>query len=391
MNLDIEWTAEDSKDTLTLGHASKLKIDGCSCSSPLNALTKRDLKICEDAGTLDCFDNNSIIIAGESLAYTTFMGVGSSKTITEGLYNRIKEKMLPGKINIVHPRIPRQHIIDKTTKPVIIKSVTKISEIQTSALVGIQLEAGANFVVPPLPSGLESIDIFRGVYNRTKTEIQSSNNERPIIGYIPTMDKALEIIPEMIKTYIKDDVKVFAVDFSSSNLNRWLIRTVVTAIRSTLKIKRKVGEDKDKQYYLHIFNVAPNKKSQFSIAPITDVLTHAYGVDSTSGVIWGGGQLKREKLRFYNMQDYGAYQLGILDREGVNYDKKLVQGGIIEVYENLRAHRLYGCRKECENIAQIMSEGGVSGYAPHLSSKLKAKNEVKDTFLDVKEIIARCT
>lgn len=379
--MNLEWIAEDSKNTL--GHATKFEIDKITNISPLHALTKRELEIANKCNRSKDLGNNNIIVAGESLAYPTFSGVGDSSSVRDALFKRLKQKMISSKINFVHTRIPRQY---NTNGRVI--NVDKVSELQASGLIGIQLEADASAIVPPLNSGLSSIRVFETVYERTKTEIQTSNKEKDIIGYIPTTSE-LGLIPKMIKAYIKDGIRFFAVDFSSSPLNRWLIRTVAVSIRTNLKIKGKVGEETDKQYYLHVFNVSPSRKSMLPVAPITDILTHAYGVDSTSSVVWGGGKIVKEKVRYYNMQDYGAYQIGHLNKANISYDKKLTEGSAINVYEKLRTERIVGYKKECEKISQTMGEDKVSGYAPYLSSKLKAKKDVNNTLIDVKEIRAR--
>jgi hypothetical protein len=377
MKLNLEWLAEDNG---TLCHISKLVLEGKDNISPLHALSKRDIIIIKNSGISNGVMNTNLVVAGETLAHSTFEGAGTNSAITEALLKRTKSRMVKDKINLVHLRISKEYEIGKMIVP-----VAKISEIQASALVGVQLEADASAITPPLPSGLASIDIFKQVYDRTKTEIQSFKKDKEIVGYIPTTEE-LVLIPEMVKAYLKDGVKIFAVDFSSSPLNRWLIRTVVTSIRANLKIKGQAKENSDKQYYLHVFNVASSKKSPLEVAPITDILSHSYGVDSTSGVEWGGGKLVKEKLRFFNMPDYGAYQIRVLNKEQITHDKKLLEGTVNDVYEKLRSHRIVGYKKECEKISESMTSSGVE---QHILSKERAKNEVKNVLMDIREIKSR--
>jgi hypothetical protein len=375
--MKLEWLAEDNG---TLGHLSKLEIEGIKSISPLHALSKRDVDILKNSGITNGVLNTNLFVAGESLAYSTFEGIGNNTSITDALFQRTKNKIVKNKINLVHFRISKEYEVGKNVLP-----VSKVSEIQASALIGVQLEANASAVTPPLPSGLSSIDMFKQIYERTKTEVQTFKKEREIIGYIPTTEE-LMLIPEIVKTYIKDGVKIFAVDFSSSPLNRWLIRTVVTAIRSGLKIKEQIKEDTDKQYYLHVFNVSSSRKTPLPVAPITDILTHTYGVDSTSGVVWGGGKLVKDKLRFFNMPDYGAYQIVSLKQENILHDENLLKGSLINVYEKLRSHRIVGYKKECEKITESMTTTGVEQL---IQSKTRAKSDVKNVLMDIKEIKSR--
>jgi len=378
--MNLEWIVEDGENTL--GRATKFEIEGIKNISPLHALTKREIEIAERYNRTKDLGNNNLIVAGESLAYPTFSGVGDNSSIRDALFERMKQKMVKGKVNLIHTRIPHQY---DTNGRII--DINKVSELQASGLVGIQLEADASAIIPPLNSGLSSITAFNTVYERTKTEIETMNKEKDIIGYIPRTS-SLGLIPDMVKNYIKDGIRFFAVDFSSSPLDRWLIRTVAVAIRTNLKIKGRIGENSDKYYYLHLFNVSPNRKSELPVSPITDILTHAYGVDSTSGVVWGGGKIVKEKIRYYNMQDYGAYRIGCLDENNINYDKRLIEGSAISVYEKLRTERIVGYKKECELISQTMGENKISGYAPYLLSKVRAKKDVNTALIDIKEIRA---
>jgi hypothetical protein len=378
--MNLEWIAEDFADTI--GHASKLKVGNVVSHSPLHAFTNFDFSVASKFGYSREFQNTNMVLAGESISYSTFNGVGTNGTITNALYDRLKSKTISGKINLVYVRIPQSFDVGNNTL-----AVQRVSELQASGIVGAQIEADANLIMPPLHAGISSLDEFEKVYERTEVEIQTSNKDREIVGFVPTTND-LVLVSDMVKRYVKDGVRFFAVDFSSSPLNRALIRSVVTAIRVNLKIKGKVGENTEKQYYLHVFNVTPNRKSPLPVAPITDVLTHTYGVDSTSGVMWGGGKMLTEKLRYFNMNDYGAYQIGCLNQHGITIDKNLTQGSTFEVYEKLRVNRNISYKRECENITQMFG-GSISGYANHLMSKTRANKEVVGALSDVREIQAR--
>jgi hypothetical protein len=376
--MNLEWIAEDFTDTI--GHATKLELEGIKSLSPYHTVTARDLDLANRLHSIDAFKNSNMVLAGEALSYQTFSGVGSNSVITNELFKRITAKVVKNKINLVHLRVPSSYDIGTTTI-----NVGRVSDFQVSGIVGVQLEANASAVIPPVNQGISQFPEFQRIYQRTKVEIQTFRKEKEIMGYIPTT-KSLDIVQRMIEQYIKDDIRIFGVDFSSSPLNRWLLRTVVSNIRRNLKIKGKVGENKDKQYYLHVFDVTSSKKSALPISPITDVLTHTYGVDSTSGVMWGGGKLVKDKLRYFNMQDYGAYQINTLDGEGVRYDRTLISGNASEVYDKLRVHKNVNYIKECDNIIQTLNGNTNSGYAPYVLSKVRASKQVREALLDVQEI-----
>ncbi len=379
--MELEWIAEDYTDTL--GHATKLKLDGITTVSPQHSHTSRDLEIASRVGKSVGFPKDRIVVVGESLAHQTFSGVGHRNSITESLTRRLESKKVEGRINLVYTRIPKSYTVGDN-----IIQVRGIDDLQVSALVGVQLEADASAIIPPLPTGIQNKKIFDLVMERTKVELQTFKKKKDIIGYIPTTDD-LTLVAKMIKAYIAQGIRFFAVDFSSSPLNRWLIRTVVGRIRDELKIKGKVGEKADKYYYIHIFNISSNKKSAQAVAPITDLLTHAYGVDSTSGVIWGGGKLVKEKLRYYNIQDYGAYRLDGLKKSRIRCPETLLEGNALQVYEKLRVKRLADYSAECKIITERIPESNtVKNYANYLVSKERVKNETKKVLMDIKEIKA---
>lgn len=381
--MDLEWIAED--DSNTIGHASKMKLEGRNIISPLHMLTNRDLEIASRVDMAKDLNDTPVIMAGESLSYDNFIGVGNNSVTTDAIYKRIKAKIIPDKANLVHLRVPSHYELDNGN----VYNVNRLNLLQITGLVGIQLEAGANVITPPIQQGISSIKTFETIYEGTKTEIQTyGKKEKEIVGYIPTT-KELKVASDMIKIYLKDGVRFFAVDFSSSPLNRWLLRTVVSSIRSNLKIKGKIKENSDKAYYLHVFNVASSRKSVNAVSPITDILTPAYSVDSISGVMWGGGKLVKDKLRYFNLQDYGAYQVGSLDKNNISYQRKLTEGDASQVYDKLRTDKNLKYRQECKNISDtIGGNNGIAGYAPYLTSKIRATREVQNALIDVQEIKA---
>lgn len=375
----VEWLYNEELNTL--GHVSKLKLDGRNSISPQHALTIQDMDAFTTANVKTTSDN--ICISGESIDYSTFQGLGKQATVTDALTKRLQHKIIPNRINFVYGRIPSDYNVNNSIHPVL-----TVDDLQASALVGVQLEVNASAIIPPIPNGLRSYKTFKRVLDRTKIEIQTFNKEKEIIGLIPKTDH-LDLIPSMIKDYEKLDVKIFAIDFCGAYLPRALIRTTVRAIRETKKIKNK-KEPKDKHYYLHIFDSASCVKTTSPTTAITDILTHAYGVDSTSGVMWGGGKLDRNKLRYYNMTDYGAYNIGRMNEFGVTAPFEIPDVAT-RAYKILRAHRIIDYTNDCKtNITEKISNGDqTNNYASYLNSKTRATEQVNNILLDIKEIKAR--
>lgn len=379
--MDLEWIAEDSNNTL--GHISRMRIEGKPISSPHHALTSKDYEIVERVARSRELKNNNIVVNGEILSYSNFKGVGTDTEITNNLFNKMGSRIVKDKVNIVHIRIPENYVVGDSVIP-----VNKVSELKTSALVGIQIEAKASVIIPPINTGISSIEVFKTIYDRTKIEIQSSKYNKELGGYIPSTNQ-LDLVPEMIQKYLKDGVRIFFVDFSGSSMNRALIRTVVSSIRAILRTKKKRIEDPDKQYYLHVLDIASSRKSTMPVTSITDILTHSYGVDSTSGVMWGGGKLEKNKLRYFNMKDYGAYRIGGLPKY-VLIDPNLTEGSVQAVYEKLRADRLIEYNKECSEVSSRISgnSGNHNDYGSYLTTKTGADKDVINALSDIKEIKA---
>lgn len=374
--MTVEWLYNDESDTI--GHVAKLKIDGITSISPQHAQTIPDLEAIEMIGVKKNLD--SIAIAGEPINYSTFEGLGRKATITDSLIKRMKNKTIPNKINFIYGRIPSGYKTNDSIHP-----VQKVDDLQTSALVGAQLEANANAVIPPLQNGIESYKAFKRVLDRTKIEIQTFQKEKEIIGLIPKTDHLI-LIPKMIKDYEKLGVNIYAIDFSGSYLPRSLIRTTVSAIRRIKEIKKR-NEPQEKHYYLHVFNASTSVKTVNSATAITDILTHAYGVDSTSSVMWGGGKLVHDKLRYYNMSDYGAYRIGNMNEHGITIPFAIPESSI-KAYKTLRGHRIIDYTNDCKtNITERISNGESNkSYGAYLNTKKRAKEQVKNILSDVKEI-----
>jgi hypothetical protein len=202
----------------------------------------------------------------------------------------------------------------------------------------------------------------------------------------------------MIEEYLKKDYecRVFGVDFSGASNNPQLMMTVVTTLREKLKIKK--NRENNEHYYLHVFNVSVSKKSAKTIAPVSDLLTHLYGVDSVSGVIWGGGGGEPGKARFIKTEDYGAYQKKALHlhngKSGCSCpvcSKYLVE----QIYDpahyvnRLKVHRMATYRQEYNDIAEKIRVGKEKAYSPYVQHKTQTKKDTERILADVREIKAR--
>ncbi len=380
----VEWLSNDGKNTL--GHVSVLELEGNKTTGPHHALTNRDYQAIRNINDEEHLLTNSLTAAGEALSYATFQNIGTDANVTDALTKRIENRIVSNTINLAYTRIPSSYDINGIRVP----TEDRVSVLKASALVGAQLDAGVSAVVPPLPNGLSSIPIFKRIMQRTTSEIELFDKDKEIVGLIPAMSKNLDKIPQIVKEYVKNDVRVFAMDFSGAALPRSFIRTTVRAIRESLKIK-KDNEPQEKHYYLHAFNTSVNMKSSLPVTPVADILTHAYSVDSTSSVMWGGGELEFEKLRYYNIGDYGAYRIGKLDDySNVKVPFALPQDDPVEAYNRLRAHRIIDYAQDCKTtISQkIGSNTPNSDYAAYLLSKPRTVNQVQNILTDVEEIKA---
>lgn len=396
MRMEVEWFLQDSD---SLAHASKLKVDGKSAqtplkaeiASPLHATTRGERILIKRKGKFAPL-KPSLAIAGESLARATLESVGYRKDATDALISRMLGRKLEDCINLVYTRIPSEY----TTTDGVPLPMPPLDDIRASALVDVQIEAGASLIIPPLPTSLSSIALFRRSLERTQVGIQTSSGAEDIVGYIPTTDN-LELVRDMIAIYSKIGVRFFGVDFSGASNQRALMRTAVRWIRESLNLKRR-ARFQDETYYLHVFNAATSRKSKQDITPLSDIITHPYGVDSTSGQMWGGGTLDPEKLRYYRVVDYGAYRRSALKGEPLGCEcatchestvSDIYSGGANSIQERLKVHRISAYSEECSRITERLSASKeADGYVPYLEKKKTAATDIAKILLDVREIKA---
>ncbi|HYA69815.1 MAG TPA: hypothetical protein VEH28_00410 [Thermoplasmata archaeon] len=394
--MDIDWILQDE---VSLAHASRLRLGGKSASAPLKAevlspshATTRGERELVRRKVGNAPTRPTLVIAGEPLHHPTFQGVGYSKETTDALIWRMKTRVLPDQINLIYTRIPAQYAT-KEGKPI---PMPPLDDLRASALVDVQLEAGASAVIPPLPSGLANRNIFKRSLERTLVAIQTSSGTEELVGYIPTTND-LELVRDMVGIYVRAGVRFFAVDFSGASNQPSLMRTVVRTIREKLGLKRR-SRSRDETYYLHVFNAATSRKSSQDITPLSDIITHLYGVDSTSSQMWGAGLPDPEKLRYYRVSDYGAYRRKALKGESLACQCSVCRGTTpSEVYagapdnvqERLRLHRVEAYVEECGRITERMAISSPNeGYVPYLSNKKVAANDIDRILADVKEIQA---
>lgn len=271
-----------------------------------------------------------------------------------------------------------------------------IDDLRASALVDVQLEAGAKLIMPPVPTDVSNIKTFHRALERTTVSIQTFDESCEIVGHIPTTDR-LDLVRDMVEAYTKKGTRFFSTDFSGASNRPALMRTVVGAIRKTLKIKRKANKS-DETYYLHVFNASAAKKSVETVTPLSDIIIHPYGVDSTSGVMWGGGTLDVEKLRYYDTGDYGSYRRKAILAKGTScacrtcsaYNlSELYSGSPAAVVDRLKSHRAYAYADECVRIAERIGAGQpTASYTPYLMGKTQAVSEVQKILQDVNEVRA---
>jgi hypothetical protein len=394
--MDVEWILQDDD---SLAHASKLRVRGKSALAPLKAevvsparaTTRGERELVARRGASG-LRKPAIAIAGEPLARSTLDSVGYSKETTDDMIMRLGSRKLADCINLVYTRIPSRY----TTTAGIPLPMPPLDEIRASALVDVQIEAGASLVIPPLPSGLSNLGLFRRTLERTRVSVQTATGPEDIIGYIPTTDN-LELVRDMITDYARSGVRFFAVDFSGASNQPALMRTVVRWVRERLSLKRR-SRERNETYYLHVFNAATAKKSVKDITPLSDIITHPYGVDSTSGQMWGAGKLDPEKLRYYRVEDYGAYRRTALKGLKLSCScptcagstvGEIWSGGAHAVQDRLRVHRVSAYAEECTRItAGLSATKSDERYVPYLVKKTTAAPDIARILTDVREIRA---
>jgi hypothetical protein len=394
--MEIDWVLEDDQ---SLAHASKLRVGGKSAMAPLkaevvsptHATTKSERELLARRGT-SVTPKPTLVVAGEPLLRPTLLAVGYSKEATDDLIRRIRSRILSDHINLVYTRIPGQY----STKEGAPLPMPPLDDLRASALVDVQLEAGATLVIPPLPTGLTSSALFRRSLERTLVAIQTSSGSHDVVGYIPTTDN-LELVRDMVTQYTRLGTRFFAVDFSGASNQPSLMRTVVRTVRENLGLRRR-SRVRDETYYLHVFNAATSRKSSKEVTPLSDIITHPYGVDSTSSQMWGGGVLDPEKLRYYRVSDYGAYRRQALKGEQLNCQcptcrettvSEIYAASPDRVQERLRIHRVSAYVEECGRITEkLAASGHNTGYVHYLSEKKTAASDIERILTDVKEIRA---
>lgn len=78
-----------------------------------------------------------------------------------------------------------------------------------------------------------------------------------------------------------------------------------------------------------------------------------------------------------------------MEKNNISYQRTLTEGDASQVYDKLRTDKNLKYRQECKNISDtIGGNNGIAGYAPYLTSKIKATREVQNALIDVQEIKA---
>ncbi|MFH0862425.1 MAG: hypothetical protein V1875_05270 [Candidatus Altiarchaeota archaeon] len=378
------------QDSVSLARSLSLEINGKKAIGPIHGITSRDAEIYAKIAGYE-YPDSTINIAGENLGYDTFSQIGTSASAITDLQNRLSARLLnPRKtINIVYPRIPNTYDVDGVIYP-----HHTITDLQASSIVGAELETGTDIVVTPIPGGVSSRKIVGKVIERTINEIQTFNYEKPMMAYIPRLDD-VSLAADIVKEYLRQDkeCRIFGVDFSGSSYPSALLRAVIRTIRNSLKIKG--NSEKNEKYYLHAFNVATNRKSTKGISPATDVLVHAYGIDTISNVIWGGGPLVPEKCRYMLTDDYGAYRKNeIIKKDPHCTCPTCKKYSLEEIYTpqhvlpGLKVHKMHTFYYELKELSKkIVNSDTKKTYLPYVEAKEHTKPEVKKIMTDVHEIL----
>lgn len=398
---NIEWEYSDND---SLARVSKLTVDSKTVEGPFHATTRRDDDIYQSVVGSNRREN-MINIVPEALSKTTLDAVGNSIDTGNTLIGRLTQKKSgkTGDINIVYTRIPKKYEV-KVGKKKMYYSIPTIDQLQITSLVDVSLRCDTDIVIPPIPNAITSFDHFKDILNKTNNQIQTfKKKEKPIMGYIPNIDDRPLVI-KMIDEYLKKDYdcKIFGVDFSGSPSAPLLMSTVVWTLRERLKVRKTVEE-----YYLHVFNAATAKKSEKDITPVTNWLTHLYGVDSVSGTIWGGGgetpETMEEKLaqkqkliegtRYIVRDDYGAYKKKAIHKITCRCHV-CSKYGVDELYDHsnyfrrIKAHNIDNYKEEYVEIGEKIRKADKK-LVPYIDTKAQAVNDARRIMSDVNEIRAR--
>ena len=387
----IEWKYRDDE---SLARINELIVNSKTVLAPFHSTTTR-----EDSTYLSVVGANrrepSINISSESLSKTTLDQIGQSIGSADALMGRLNKKKSAAHkdINLIYPRIPKKYEIRNGQKRQY-NSIPKINKLQITTLVDIELQCDADVVIPPIPSSIGEFDHFKEILSRTNSQIQTFKKNKPIMGYIPNIDDRALVI-RMIREYLKKDYdcRIFGVDFSGASNAPLLISTVVGTIRNELKIKK--NSENNENYYLHVFNVPTAKKSKKDISPISNLLTHLYGVDSVSGMVWGGAgdNPQPENSRYLVTEDYGAYKKKVIHK--VNCKCYVCSHySVDEIYDpnnyrqRLKVHTISKYRTEYTEIGEKIKNDKDS-LVPYINTKAQTKNNVRKIMNDVNEIKAR--
>jgi len=388
-SFDLDLIGQDSE---SLAQNITLEIKGKKSTGFINSTTKRDIDTYLQWAGKD-YPNPTINIAAENIGSDTFSNLGISLSSVEGLQRRLQKKLYNPKkiINIVYPRIP------KTYKLKNFRYVNnKITDLQASTIVGIELDAGTDIVVPPIPGGVSTRNIVKKVIGRTINEMQTFNDWRPMMGYVPRVDDPL-LASDIIKEYLKQnpECRIFGVDFSGSSYPSALLRAVIRSIRNGLKIKGR--SEKNENYFLHAFNVSTSRKSIKGVTSITDPLVHTYGINATAGVIWGGGSgpLVPEKCRYMLKEDYGAYRKKEITKINPKCNCPICKKySLSELYTHkrvlpgLKVHKMHTFHSENKKLSELVAgTDDTKSFVSYLKTKKHATNEMARIMRDVKEIL----
>lgn len=382
MDFGVEWGLEAPE---TLAHTSVLRINNKRTVGPHHSISARDSEIYRGHVGRD-ITNNRINIAGEALAFETISAIGRNFNASNALLQRLRAKIVrPGTtINLVFPRIPETQTVGGSQI-----TYSTISPMQASTLVDVQLEAGADAIIPPLPGGISDLGSAKEIIKITQSSIDALNQKNPVLGYLPSIKNPI-LARDVTLEYLKLGCRMFAVDFGGAQNVPFLLRTAIKTIRGRLK-----GEP----YYIHAFNVCMNKKSSAQVSPITDLLTHIYGIDSTSGMLWGGSQ-KPEKLRYALTSDYGAYRRDAIQEyartHGLHCDCPVCRRHTIDeiyrspdVQDKLKIHKISAYDAEYRVVNEkIGISDSTDVYLSHLRQKTTAVDEIRARVNDAYEIRA---
>lgn len=389
----VEW---GYSDTDSLARIAILKVNGKTITGPFHAATVRD----DEIYTAIVGSNRrsaSINVAAEMLSKTTLDQIGTSIEASNNLAKRLTEKKSTRSqdLNLVYPRIPKKYEVKNGEKKQY-HSIPKIDELQISSLAHMQLQCDADIVIPPVPSAIDDIIHFKEILKTTKNEMQTFKKEKPIMGYIPSTDDPSLVI-NMLNEYLKRDYdcRIFGVDFSGASNNPNLMMAIVTTLRKKLRIKE--NKESGEKYYLHIFNAAVSKKSVKPVSAVSDLLTHLYGVDSVSGVIWGGGGGVPDHARYIVTGDYGAYRKKAIPHGIKCYCPVCSKHDLNQIYaaghyvNRLKVHRIATYREEYNAVSEQLCVGKKtrSNYTTYTLRKDKTAKDSERIMANVREIKAR--